>query len=323
MFGARPSDLQSASGRVGWEMGPASEACFHGSPLGRLLPPAVGEAESLPAKQGCWSVESSSGSYHVVPLPSQPSPREHLRDRVLKYRVSHIVLALGFASAFIPGLLGGCGAVQGSRVVVEAEYDVLPFDQIVIHGPWSADITVGSPLAILVTTDDNLLQYLSVRVDERTLKIETRNKLETATTLGITVSVPSVRSVHLDAAARAVVHGQVAVDHFSVELLGGSAFQVLDLRADTLTAVLGESSEAIMAGSVDIHRLSLGGRSTAFLENLQSRTVHVDLSNGSTASIAVHTSLDGRASGGSAVTVAGPVPTINISVSGGSTVRRG
>jgi len=162
---------------------------------------------------------------------------------------------------FNPGSDGLPGhKVRGSGNVISEDRSVSEFNKVDKRGRGNLVIELGDEEALRVETEDNLIEYIETRVNDRTLEISVRPDVDMEPTEEIRYYL-TVRS--LDAISVSGF-GDVSIptleaDHFSVEINSSGDLMIGDLETGSL--------------SVDIN--SFGG---LIIENLNTEQLSVDMS---------------------------------------------
>jgi hypothetical protein len=107
----------------------------------------------------------------------------------------------------------------------------------------------------------------------------------------------------------------------ALTLSGGSSGQAGGITGSELSVTLSGGARLDATGTIQTLTLSASGGARAELEQLAAATVHVDLSGGSVAIVQAGEEVEGSASGGASLTVAGDA-TLNVQATGGASVVR-
>jgi hypothetical protein len=162
-------------------------------------------------------------------------------------------------------------------------------------------ITRGSNYSVSITTDDNMMQYVDVKVVGQTLTIGL-NGIHRPSTLKAEITMPDLTAVSLSGGARAAVSGFNLTHNFHVDLSGGSRL--------TMT---GQATDLIAGAS---------GGSNLMLGDLQVQNANIDLSGGSQGTVNLNGTLDANLSGGSHLNYRGDPTLGNINTSGGASINK-
>lgn len=190
--------------------------------------------------------------------------------------------------------------IRGSGDMVTVERVVKNFDRISIMGWGDITLTQGEKQSLVVTMDDNLIDYLQTKVETGTLVLgfdpdKAKHKdLRPSESIGFEIMVPDlsgiaiygsadVKSERLDSDRFSIDiygSGDVQVDlllcsRISIRVMGVGDIEIDDLEADYLdVSILGKGTVKL-AGEVVKQDVNLPGTGKYLAEKLQSRTADV------------------------------------------------
>jgi hypothetical protein len=255
-------------------------------------------------------------------------------------RLSCVVLAACFVS--LAWACAGPGAfVSGSGTPATKDYDYTGFARLDVSNAFSVDVTRGQAFRVSVTVDDNLTQFLEVRLDGNTLRVALQSgNSYTGTHLKATLTLPELTYVNLSGAADVRLHGFDSDRPLELRLSGASTLDLGTLRAGdatlqlsgaarvtgTATVAAGDfqlsgGSRASLRGSAGSVSFDASGGSNLDLAGLTVGTLKAQMSGGSDASVKVTGRLDAELSGGARLEYSGSPTMGNIHTSGGAEVR--
>lgn len=223
-------------------------------------------------------------------------------------------------------MLAGCAQVliTGSGNIVSQEEDLRGFDRVSVQQSFDVDISQGEDFKVVVSVDDNVVQYLDVRVDGSTLKIHLepgRSFSLIDATLQAEVVMPELLAVDLSGASSADITGFASSSDFEVDLSGSSNLRG-DIEAGDTVVDLSGSSDLNLSGSGGDLIVDSSGSSFVDLSEYPVENADLNLSGSSSVTVNVSGTLDVSTSGSSDVYYLGN-PTIGeISSSGSSTVQQ-
>ena len=164
--------------------------------------------------------------------------------------------ALGVAVVVAIVIAGPRGAPStssagGSGVSVTDHREVPRFASVELAGANTVVIHVGTPLAVAVIGDDNLVGRVTTMVRDGRLIIDNAGSFTTKAPMHVAVSVPSLDGVELAGAGTVTVDGVRGGD-FGAELTGDGTL-VVSGTVQRVTGVLAG------AGTLDLHDLLARG----------------------------------------------------------------
>jgi hypothetical protein len=205
-------------------------------------------------------------------------------------------------------LLSGCAFVdvRGSGNLQTRDMPLGEFDSIVAGGSFSVDVTQGSATSVVVTADDNLWDYITVRNDSGTLRLEMKPYSYSNTHLSAKIVTPRLKGLELSGATVGTMRGfDYSQGKFNLEISGASTLTDGDLRAGQADVNVSGASTATMRGRVDDLNLEVSGASHASLADFATKTAHVEVSGASGADVRVTEQLSYDVSGASHLSIAG------------------
>lgn len=237
-------------------------------------------------------------------------------------RVAGLIVALS--------LLAGCtfnmgDVITGSGKTITRDYDLSEFTKVSIESAFQATVTQSEAYAVSVTVDDNIEQYLDVRVDGDTLVVGLKPSLRLGfrnTTLKATVTLPELVGFTGSGATRTQLSGFKTSKAAGVEASGAS--QVRGDIATTGSMKVGASgaSTVEVSGSSASLSVDASGASTVKLDNFTTGDASVNASGASNITVNATGKVTGEASGASSVHYLGSPSSVRVSTSGASNVSQ-
>jgi hypothetical protein len=205
--------------------------------------------------------------------------------------------------ALLPGLLliAGCrvGGIMGNGHIVTDTRSVADFSEIEADGGFQIEWRSGSP-SVTITTDQNLLQYITTENEDHRLRLHSRGNLWPSHHINVVISSTSRSGAKLTGAAQLTAN-QLSGPSFAVESTGAAKVQ-LDGRVDDLIT-------------------DMTGASKLDAASLQTRTAEISSTGASKAEVAVSESLKVSITGAGKVVYSGNPSTVEKHVSGAGSIR--
>ncbi len=201
------------------------------------------------------------------------------------------VFALLLAGCYIPGpgrTLKGSGRMAGR------DYDLSGFTRLDVDSAFTVRVTRGDDYKVTVTTDDNLLDRVTVSVDQGTLRIAMNPRgfaTLTSTRQEATITMPELASLRLDGASRATMEGFGPVPEFAAKLDGASRLSGA-VQAETIRLEVTGASRLDLSGSGTNLTLNVTDAGQANLGDLEVKEAAVNLHSASRADLTVSAKLD-------------------------------
>lgn len=241
----------------------------------------------------------------------------------------------------VAGLLTACTVVKGSGVLKTEEMDFSNFTKVEVGGAFEVEIVQSDRFSVIITADDNLFEYIQVSKNGSTLKVRVRPAVVFhSATHRAKITMPELINLELSGATHGTVTGFESVEDMDIEVSGASSLDMDEIMASNVTfdisgasQVTGEvdvddvefdvsgASTVRLQGMGDDMELDLSGASNAELDDFPVNDAYVDLSGASRATISVDGRLDGNLSGASKLIYEGNTTTVDVEISGASTMQ--
>lgn len=214
-------------------------------------------------------------------------------------------------------------SVTGSGEIVTLTPDFADFDQVDVGYAFEATIEQGDASAVTIRIDDNLAEYLDVRVVGRTLVIALEPSLGFnfgAKTLEADITMPEIVGLDASGASRVRLTGFGSTKDLRVEASGASTVSG-DIAAGDVDMRISGASTVSLEGSGDNLNLEASGASTANLRDFPVADARVQLSGASRGTVNASGTLDVEASGASHLTYTGNPRLGSVDASGASSIE--
>ena len=189
---------------------------------------------------------------------------------------------------------------RGEGAITSETRQTDPFTRVESGTGIHVSVGIGEAKPVEVRAQANILPLIETKVTDGTLRIESSKAFTSSEKIEVILATPELERIVLSGGSRGAVDG-LASEAFDAQLSGGSV----------LTA----------AGTASDLSLDASGGSVAELDGLTAGTVDVDISGGSRAAVRATDEVQGSATGGSRVTIAGGANS-TVDTSGGSQVEQ-
>ena len=208
------------------------------------------------------------------------------------------------AIAFLAALLlvgSGCrwGGIMGNGHIVTDIRSVSDFSEIQADGGFEIEWRSGPP-SLSVTTDENLLRYVSSENVDHQLRLHSRGNLWPTHHIKVAIASPSREGARLTGAARLTAN-QLSGHSFAVESTGAAKI-TLDGKVDDLVT-------------------DMTGASKLEAASLQTKSAEISSTGASHAEVAASETLKVSITGAGKVIYSGNPPTIEKHISGAGSIR--
>jgi hypothetical protein len=195
---------------------------------------------------------------------------ENLRSLGPFYLASLIIILFIFSSCSVNDLVTGPdneqNKIEGSGEFITEEIEVPYFHSISVSTAGLVSIRQGTEQNVIVTVDDNIIDYLIVRVQDDELIIEVINNVQLSNyELAIDVNMTDLESLVTNSAGS--IRGLNTFEEDRVNLMVNSAGSIfLNLIVDQLNSMSNSAGNLFLSGQANKHNamLSSAGNLSAF-----------------------------------------------------------
>jgi len=191
--------------------------------------------------------------------------------------------------------------IVGSGKALTKEFKIADFDSVDIRSIFEVEIIQGDAFHVSVTADDNLFDYIKTAKEGSTLafSLDSKNKsFHTKERLKAKVTMPSLRNLKIDGAAKATVSGFKASPEVSIEVSGASGLKG-NLETKKIMLKASGASHMKLTGSAKEAKLDVSGACHLDLGDFSVDRADVHLSGASHATVNAKSKLDYSVSGAS------------------------
>jgi hypothetical protein len=198
-------------------------------------------------------------------------------------------------------LLAGChvGGIMGNGHVVSDTRAVADFSEIEADGGFQIEWRSGQP-SLTITTDENLLQYITNENIDHQLRLHSRGNLWSTHGVKVVISSTTRTGAKLTGAARLTAK-QLSGQSFAIESTGAA-------RVD-------------LDGNIDELVTDMTGASKLDAQSLQTKIAEISSTGASKAEVAVSETLKVSITGAGKVEYSGTPATIQKSISGAGSIH--
>ena len=214
----------------------------------------------------------------------------------------------------------GTKSTAGSGHVVARRIPVAAFSRVEVATAFDVRVSVGAAERVVVHVDDNLARDLDVGVSGNTLHIRLKPGASVSNaTLKADVTVRTLAGIAASGASKIALVDEIRAPTLSATLSGASR---LDGRVTTPDGRidLSGAARAGLSGSARRLHVTESGASSLDARGLMARSLTIDLSGASMASVRVTDSMSAGLSGASSLRYRGSPRVIRREVSGGSSI---
>ena len=206
------------------------------------------------------------------------------------------IIQTGGGSVRVGGIYSDNGdGVRGSGKEATEERKVGTFTALHISVAARVEVTVGRPLRLTLTGDNNILPLILTEVHDRTLRVKAKESYTSQRELVVAVDVPSLSSVRVEGAGDVAIKG-----------LNGSTF-TLDVSG---------AYDVVASGTVGELAVTVNGAGDANLKALTSSSARIEVNGAGNCSARVRDAVEAIISGVGEIRIYGRPGTVKKTISG-------
>jgi hypothetical protein len=170
-----------------------------------------------------------------------------------------------------------------------------------VSGAFDVEVNIADSTSLSVTTDENLMKFIGLKISGETLKIYTKENLSPTDEIKISLTTP-----HL----------------IYVELSGANDLKINGLNEEEFKTDCSGASSLILSGKVNKFDAEISGSADMNALNLIVNDARLDVSGAANAKIFAKKFLRVSASGAADIEYAGNPELVNVDVSGAASVNK-
>lgn len=194
----------------------------------------------------------------------------------------------------------GANTVKGSGNTATEARTTGQFSKLRIDAGGDVQVTVGQPVSVSVTADDNILPLIETHVTGDELVIRPTKSISTRNPIRVTITVPSLSSVKINGSGDVTVTG-VNSPTFAASISGSGSINAIGAA---------ESVSGSIAGSGDLQ-----------LSGLASKSAAISISGSGSAQVHATESLQAGISGSGDIIYSGSPKQVQKNIGGSGSVR--
>jgi Fe-S cluster biogenesis protein NfuA len=213
--------------------------------------------------------------------------------------------------------------IRGNGDIKSETRSAKDFSAVSVSSNMELHVTQGTPYAVRIETDQNLMQYIDVRTNGHELQIGVKNNynLDPSGKINVYVTAPEFKSLKASGACHLYSDGKLSSKDGVYFDVSGASEAKIDVNAPTIEVELSGASSINFKGETKTLRIDGSGASEVKCYDLMAETVDVDLSGACNAEVFASVKLKAGASGASNVHYKGAA-SVDQNTSGASSVQK-
>ena len=211
------------------------------------------------------------------------------------------VFLLVFVSSACSAVPVFSSTIEGSGNIITEARDVSAFDRVTLSGFGEVTVEQGEAESLTVSTDDNIMPYVTTEVRNNTLILDFddkgRNRGYNPTDgIKFNLVVKDLSRIDISGAGSFDVN-ELETEALLADLSGASSLEIGDLTANELVVRQSGAGTVFVSGQVEGQELAHSGVGSYHAADLESKTAIIDISGAGSATVWATESLDIQISG--------------------------
>jgi hypothetical protein len=224
------------------------------------------------------------------------------------------------ASMMFTSCMASLGCIDGSGNIKTEERNVGDFDKVVLSGNADIYIEQGTTQSVKVETDDNLMQYVTTRINGKTLIVETKENICTKK-LNIHIVATKFEGAKIKGSGNIIGKGTLKTDKAAF-VIDGSGDVDLSIEADAVKSEINGSGDIKIEGSVRFSEAEIKGSGDLKLSGLKTAKTEIKIFGSGDASIDVSSELSVEIFGSGDVVYTGNPSKVDQNVFGSGSIHK-
>lgn len=231
-------------------------------------------------------------------------------------------MKLGLVVVLLAAVTGGCSgvAVEGSGVPASEERKIGGITEVNLSGTGHLVIAPSDTPGLIITADENLLDYIETKVSGKTLTIRPKSgySLRTKTPIKYTLMTKRLDKLGVSGAGDATVEGWTG-NTLTATVSGAGNMTLRGVSCSSLTVSLSGAGNMTASGTARIFKARVSGAGDIDATDLETADADVQISGAGDISLWATDKLKARVSGAGDVKYKGS-PTLDKRVSGAGSI---
>lgn len=230
-------------------------------------------------------------------------------------------------SAFLIGFTANAQSekIKGNGKIVTETRTTSEYDAIKVSGFFDVDLVTGKEGKIIIKGEENIISYISVEVEDNTLKIYVKKNINVRPSAGkkvqLTIPFEKISELSLAGSGDIQTKNSIKNENFTAKLSGSGNFN-LEVDSNKFDLNLSGSGNVRLKGTADNFTTKLSGSGDIDAANLKSKNVDVNVSGSGNSRVNCNQSLTARVSGSGDIKYSGNPEKRDVKVSGSGNISK-
>jgi hypothetical protein len=148
--------------------------------------------------------------------------------------------------------------VKGSGMSVDKNFNVSDFHRIEVSGGFDVLLEQSDSESLILTAQENLFEYITVRVDQGILKVYTENNIMATKPMKVKIFYKSIDNLDVSGGGDVIGETPVNVPELNVEISGGGDFSVM-VNTGKLDCRMSGGGDAEINGKISHYNITMSG----------------------------------------------------------------
>jgi hypothetical protein len=214
--------------------------------------------------------------------------------------------------------------VKGNGTSVDKNFNLSDFHGIEVSGGFDVMLVQGNTEGVTLTAQENLFEYITVKVEQGTLKIYTEENITATNPLKARISLKSIDNLKVSGGGDVISETPVNASGLGIEISGGGDFTAV-INAAELNCHISGGGDAKIDGNIKNYKIDMsGGGDLTLKSNEKVADANIEVSGGGDTKAEMNVDkLKCSISGGGDATLTGQAAELEIDVNGGGDVNAG
>lgn len=209
-------------------------------------------------------------------------------------------------------------AIDGNGKIKKQDRSLTGFSSIEVGGAFHIILTQGEKEALLVETDENLLDYIVSKVNGSKLSVSSKKEIAKTKILNLYITVKDLKKIDISGAAEIKTTAKITCKDFEIDASGAADIK-MTFHADKFKLIMSGSGEAELSGVVKDFQSDIAGAGALKAFSLSCETASINITGAGNAQITVQKELNVTVTGAGNIEYKGN-PTLKKHISGAGSI---
>ncbi len=213
--------------------------------------------------------------------------------------------------------------VKGTGKVIDEKRSVENFETVAVSGHFKVVLQEGNEGSLVVSAQENLMEYIVTEVKDGKLKIGTRKgySIRSSENIEVTVNYRDIRGASMSGSGHLSANNKIKANDFDMAVSGSGSIDI-ELEAKDVDASVSGSGTVKLAGNSDAMSCSISGSGNINGYEMTVNKVTARISGSGSAKLNVKDEIHATTSGSGNVRYTGNPDIIEAKSSGSGSVKK-